>query len=114
MNPLAEIVLHYAHLPQGPWWDAAEDLVIPQRISVTTEIYGRPLSHFAHRADVIRLQILEAEGGIYLDCDTFCLRSLELLRGYPAVMGIEPNVGLCNAVILAEAGSEFIGAWLKK
>ena len=33
----------------------------------------RPLTHAAHRADVLRLQLLIAQGGIYLDLDMIVL-----------------------------------------
>jgi hypothetical protein len=62
---------HYQHLPTGPWWD----LLAPHLTLIKTEvpdgIYGRKLSHFAHKADVLRLLAMKHSGGIYLDIDIF-------------------------------------------
>jgi hypothetical protein len=114
VNRPDEIVMHYAHQPDGVWWEAAKPFLTLNRVSPPTQIYGRQITHFAHQSDILRLELLHREGGIYLDADIFCIRSLEPLRGYSAVMGMEPNQGLCNAVILAERDSEFIGRWLEQ
>lgn len=62
---------HYEHLPTGPWWD----LILPHltllKTQVPDQIYGRPLTHFAHKADVLRLLAMKHSGGIYLDIDMF-------------------------------------------
>lgn len=62
---------HYEHAPTGPWWD----LILPHltliKTQAPTEIYGRPLKHFAHQADVLRLLAMKHTGGIYLDIDMF-------------------------------------------
>lgn len=39
-----------------------------------TEIFGRKVEKLAHKADVIRLEVLRDYGGIYLDTDMFVLR----------------------------------------
>lgn len=41
------------------------------RTPAPDEIYGRKLDHFAHKADVVRLQALQYTGGIYLDIDVY-------------------------------------------
>ncbi|MBM4344031.1 MAG: hypothetical protein FJ100_11750 [Deltaproteobacteria bacterium] len=43
----------------------------------------------AARADVWRLRIVRAEGGVYLDCDAIVLRSFEPLLALPAFVGLE-------------------------
>lgn len=111
VNRPEECVLHYRYAPTGFWWEQAKPLVVLDRVLVPDSVKGRPISHFAHKADVLRLDILQAEGGIYLDADTFCIRPFNPLLVHPAVMGIEPNAGLCNAVILAERNSTFISTW---
>jgi hypothetical protein len=79
------------------------------------EIFGNPLLHAAHRADVVRLVSLLSLGGIYLDADVFVHRPFDQLLANPAVLGEErvegAIVGLCNAVILAETGAPFIEKW---
>ncbi len=36
-----------------------------------TEIHGKKIDHFAHKADVLRLLAMKYSGGIYLDIDIF-------------------------------------------
>jgi Glycosyltransferase sugar-binding region containing DXD motif len=70
--------------------------------------------HYAHRADVFRLEKLIAVGGIYLDCDVFVHRDFDDLLDNSVVLGQEgeaETVGLCNAVILAEEGAPFLRRW---
>jgi Glycosyltransferase sugar-binding region containing DXD motif len=112
VNQPDEMILHYAYEPDGIWWEAAKPLLTLNRVTPSDEIFKRRIMHFAHKADVLRLELLRIEGGIYLDMDIFCIRSFEPLRNYHLVMGVEPNAGLCNAVILAEPNSEFLETWL--
>ncbi len=87
----------------------------PIQITAPTQIFGRPLTHVAHRADVVRLQKLIEHGGIYLDADVLVQRDFDDLLDYPAVLGREGEEGLwgtANAVILAEPGAEFLKRWL--
>lgn len=109
----SEIILHYAYLPNGPWWEAARPLVNLNRVAPPQRVFGRELSHVAHKADVLRLEVLQRYGGIYLDCDTFSIRAFEPLRVHDTVLAVEPNAGLCNAVILTTPNSPFIQLWLE-
>jgi mannosyltransferase OCH1-like enzyme len=60
------------------------------------------------RADVIRLAILYVYGGIYLDLDIICLKSLDQLRSYPFVLPRTKPVGLSNDFIIAEPKHPFL------
>jgi len=64
-------VSHYEHLPRGPWWDEIVPHLTLIKTIVPDEIYGRPIRHFAHKADVLRLLAMKYSGGIYLDIDMF-------------------------------------------
>lgn len=90
-------------------------MVTVTKIDAPREVFGNPLKHPAHRADVLRLQRLLSVGGIYLDADVFVHRSFDPLLGNPTVLGEErvdgKVVGLCNAVILAEAQAPFLSRW---
>ena len=89
-------------------------MVTVEKIAAPREIFGNPLLHGAHRADVVRLTKLLGSGGIYLDADVFVHRSFDPLLGHPAVLGEEridgAVVGLCNAIILAEPALRFCNA----
>jgi hypothetical protein len=75
-------------------------------------------SGYAHASDALRLRILHARGGIYLDIDAFSLRPftrfLNPPRPHDAVLGFEGGSrwGLCNAVIAARRNSSFVARWL--
>ncbi|MCY2994491.1 MAG: glycosyltransferase, partial [Planctomycetota bacterium] len=113
LNRPERIYLHYQHECSGEWWQKARELVTLNRIEAPSEIYGRPLKHFAHRADVVRLRALLEQGGIYLDIDTLCVRPFTELRTQACVLGKQGRwYGLCNAVILSEPQGVFLSAWL--
>ncbi|HTV54946.1 MAG TPA: glycosyltransferase [Terriglobia bacterium] len=111
----ADVLFHCESEPEGPWWELTRPLVTLNRIKAPREIFENPLVHEAHRADVVRLEKLLASGGIYLDPDVFVHRSFDDLLGHATVMGEERAdgkvVGLCNAVILAEAEAPFVKRW---
>jgi Glycosyltransferase sugar-binding region containing DXD motif len=101
--------------PAGPWWELSRSLVNVETTKAPREIFGNPLVHAAHRADVVRLEKLLMSGGIYLDADVFVHDSFDGLVAHAAVLGEEHAhggvVGLCNAVVLAESGSPFLTRW---
>lgn len=110
------IHFHHHHVPTGEWWERSAPLLTLRQIELPTEISGHPLSHAAHRADVVRLRVLLREGGIYLDMDVIALRSFDELLGsaLPALgmEGKQGEHGLCNAVIVSPAGAPFLQRWL--
>jgi len=77
----------------------------------------RASRHYAHMSDMLRLQILHREGGIYLDADVYMLQPFDALRHSPCdvVMGHEggDRGGLTNAIILARPRAAFIGRWIE-
>ncbi len=109
------IYLYYEFEPSGSWWELTRPLVTPVPIAAPQEIFGNPLPHFAHRADILRLQKLIELGGIYLDADVLVHRSFDDLLDYPMVLGAEGeggSIGLGNAVMLAERNAPFLQRWL--
>jgi hypothetical protein len=114
VNAPEEITLSYSRAPGGVWWERVQPYVRPIRIEPPTTIFGRPLKHFVHQADVFRLRKLLDEGGIYLDIDTLCLRPFLPLLNREMVMARQTaeGYGLCNAVMLAQPGARFLRAWL--
>ncbi len=65
--------------------DAATHPGVLQRLIALTGQLQQP----AARADVWRLLVLWAQGGVYLDADALCLRDLAPLRSHPAFCGLE-------------------------
>ena len=119
VNKPDKIYFYYYYEPKGYWWEKIKPLLTLEKIDPPTEIFGNPVYHYAHQADIIRIQKLIEYGGIYLDIDTICLRSFQDLLDYDFVMGLQNNsddtevYGLCNAVILSKANSLFGNKWLE-
>ena len=110
-----KVLFYYEYEPSGAWWELSRELVTPVRIEAPREIFGHPLRHVAHRADVVRLQQLIEHGGIYLDADVLVQRNFDPLLDHAAVLGaegVDAEVGLANAVILAERDTPFLKRWL--
>jgi glycosyl transferase-like sugar-binding protein len=79
-------------------------------------VHRIPSTHYAHWADILRLEVLLKDGGIYLDSDVFALKSFSALQTsqLDVVLGNEGGSrnGLCNAIILARPNATFIQRWL--
>lgn len=108
--------LYYEYEPSGPWWDLTKSLIDIEKIVAPRQIFGRPLMHAAHRADIVRLQQILKHGGIYLDSDVLVVKDFQPLLAGDCVLGTEgigERSGLCNAVILARENAPFIRRWLE-
>ena len=110
------IYLYCKYEPSGMWWEMTRPYVQLVQLDPPTHICGRPLCHPAHQADVVRLQLLQQFGGIYLDIDVICVKPLTHLLHHPFVLGqqgISGAEGLCNAIILSEKDAFFARKWLE-
>ena len=118
LNDPEEMNFYYKYEPSGEYWDKAKQYLNLVKVEPPEEVFGNKLVHMAHKADIIRLQALYEQGGIYMDIDTICVKPFTDLLTHQSVMGIQGHTdnanipyGLCNAIILAEPGNEFIGCW---
>lgn len=54
------IYMHHHHPPTGPWWDACVALLGPRlimnKVDQFDHIFDRPVHHYAHKSDFVRLQ----------------------------------------------------------
>lgn len=108
------IVFWYEHEPTGKWWRASKRHLTLRKIAAPVEVFGRPLLHSAHQADVVRLEALIAEGGAYIDSDVWSLRSFAGIDHVGWWMGLQGSrYGLCNATMGGTAGSPFAARWLE-
>ena len=106
--------VYYEYEPKGAWWEQTRKFVEPIKVRAPREVFGNPLQHVAHRADVVRLETLIRQGGIYLDTDVLVHRNFDVLLDHSVVLGEEgfdAQIGLGNAVILAEPGAAFLRRW---
>ncbi len=118
INKDYEIVVHYYHEPQSnEWWEKTKSIAKMVKLEdPPTIISGKKITEYAHANDLLRIEILIAEGGIYLDIDTICIRPFDPFLSNPkgCVMGLEAGggyIGLCNAVIIARKNPLFLRLW---
>ena len=84
-------------------------------LQVPTEIFGQKLNEkwrFYHGSDICRIRILMEYGGIYLDNDSFVIRSLNKYRKFECVVNWDENQSIGNQVIIAHKNSRFLQLWL--
>lgn len=108
------INIYYDEEPSGKHWKSIKHLVNEVKINPPTEIFGKPVKHLAHKSDVIRLQVLLEEGGIYCDTDTIFVKPYEFFQECNLVLGEQGEngtEGICPAVIMSEPDSKFIKEW---
>lgn len=101
--------------PEGIYWEKTKPMVETVYIHPPDEIFGKPITQQAHKSDVIRLQVLIEQGGIYVDTDTIFVKPFTPLLNNKFVLGqqnINGSEGLCPAVILSEPNSIFGQNWL--
>lgn len=114
VNKPDHIYFHYKYEPHGPYWDQVKPYLTLKQVTPPETIFERKVIPYAHKADIVRLEILNEVGGIYLDMDTMCLRPVGQLMAYEFVMGLQGNdYGLCNAIMLAQPKTEFGKQWYK-
>jgi hypothetical protein len=109
--------LYYEYEPQGVWWERTRTILTPVKIRAPREIFGNTLRHVAHRSDIVRLEVLLKQGGIYLDADVFVHSDFDHLLDHSVVLGQEGSdarIGLCNAIIAAEPGAQFLKRWYEE
>ncbi|MCJ1282110.1 hypothetical protein MMC26_001433 [Xylographa opegraphella] len=113
-----QVKLHYASLDQSSeWFLKLKDNVTLVYHDPDRGVLGKTWGwQAAHRADLLRLQILSEEGGIYMDLDVFAIQSLDTILSCQKdiIMGHEGGnrAGLANAVIVSRRGSTFVDRWI--
>ena len=107
------IILWHDVIPNGKWWN-----YIRRKINITliyrqapSSIFGRPVDEPAHKADITRLEVLHAYGGIYMDTDMVILRPLKPLLHYTLTLGYATPQNLGNGFIIAAKEAPFIKLW---
>ncbi len=116
-NPGWKAYYYTMHEPEGPNWDSIKGRVEIILLKDFTHFGNAKLHHYAHKADIIRLLVLNHVGGAYLDIDSITQRSFEDLREHDFVMGVQAagpdsSSGLCNAIMFGQAGAAFSTRWL--
>lgn len=111
------VILWYSQAPKNNrWWTDIAQRVELRQVDPPAEFVGVPLASYQYKADVLRLQILQEHGGIYLDIDVISLKPFGDLLRHECVLGIEDAgaTSVSNAVILTQPGHPFISEWLRQ
>ena len=58
-NPDFETHFWFSHQPSNYFFDDLEESMVLHPILAPKEIFGRPIPHFAHQTDLLRLQVLQ-------------------------------------------------------
>ena len=98
----------------NPNWYMVKDLFEVRPVEMPTEIGGVPLEHIQYKADVLRLQIMQKLGGIYLDTDSLLLKPLTPFVGREMVLARESPDSLAMSPIIAQPNADFINVWLQR
>lgn len=110
------IVVHYDVSGNGEHWDAAYALpgIEWEQETFITTINGLAVTDQRIICDLLRLKILDAEGGFFCDLDFVFLKSFEPLRHHEAVIGTQCKAKqkLGCALMGAVPGSAFIRAYI--
>lgn len=104
----------------GPYWNVVkseiqENVQIMYRLK-PLKVFGKPLSEDwlnFHAGDVARLQILMEYGGIFLDNDSYIVKSLDKFRNFEMTLGWQDEGNLSNQVIIANKNARFLKLWLE-
>ena len=130
VNKPNRVMFHCQDEPWGEYWDRIrpELTILPVKPDpfVSSFRYNNPemeCLRYAHLADVARLEIMVAHGGVYADMDTLFVSRLPASffeRSF--IMSLEPadwsaavreaGGSLCNAWMMGEPGALFAREWL--
>lgn len=140
VNKPDKIYFVCAYEPEGDYFERSKKYIEIVKVKPPDSVFGNTLNHYAHKADVIRMERMIEYGGIYLDLDVICDKPLapflskNKLQIAPAYhyWQYEPQTplrkllyhlwihrpqkkrilrGLCNAVLIAPPEDKFLKRW---
>ncbi|XP_029823447.3 uncharacterized protein LOC115309341 [Ixodes scapularis] len=110
------LMIHCDHcnaIVESPLWYLIEGVPTLQ-LELTerpTEVFGIPFSCVQHAADVARALILMNYGGIYLDSDSYLVKSLNPYRSYEMSIGWPPGENVGIQVLVAHKDARYLRLW---
>jgi hypothetical protein len=101
----------------GPHWEKLKKtpglIMEIHRFKMPVEIFGQKLGHVWHAGDIARIRILMQYGGIFLDNDTYLVRTVDCFRKYEMVVGRDENGYIGTQILLANKDARFLCLWLE-
>ncbi|CAH1795680.1 unnamed protein product [Owenia fusiformis] len=108
------IYLHGNVLPTGNWWETVRNNVtniVHVYHDERPTIYGNKVRYKEHMADILRLEILQEYGGVYIDTDVIAIQSYEPLLKYDVTLPRDSEDQLANGIIFAKPHAPFLKIW---
>ena len=121
---------YYSYEPVGFYWELIKDKLILIKIPANRvySINNIVVHKYAHKADILRMELLQKYGGVYVDIDTISYKSITHLFEYDFMIGIQERNWthptnlynkpikylLCNAIMAGKPGNKFITNWMGK
>lgn len=95
-------------------WSDIKDLVSVVPTGIPSAFRGVEIKHPQYAADVMRLQILIAHGGIYMDTDMLLLKPLHEHMEDRLVLSWENpgQTSISNALMMSPTNNKFLREWL--
>lgn len=107
---------------RGELWDKLlvipgfADIVEIVHVDLPSEIFGQPMDNgyrVWHAGDITRIRILMKYGGIFLDNDSYQVKSLDGFRHFEMAIGWDDDQFLGTQVIVAHPDARFLNEWLE-
>ncbi|XP_002400253.3 uncharacterized protein LOC8043598 [Ixodes scapularis] len=98
---------------KGPHWPLVSDIpgLSLKLLRRPRYIFGKTLSSVYHASDIARLRVLRQYGGIFLDGDSYLVKSLDSFRHYEMTLGWYPGQSLGTQVLVAHRNARFLKFW---
>lgn len=110
------------------WWEKAKDYVTIIKITIPCYINKQGVHFKQHQADIMRINILNKIGGVYMDLDVLSQFPIDGTIKKPkyenngpenmydahTVIARETDNKLCNCVIVARKDNIFLKEWIKQ
>nr|XP_018902535.1 PREDICTED: uncharacterized protein LOC109034058 isoform X2 [Bemisia tabaci] len=105
----------------GPYWERLLKLkefserVVLRQIEMPKEIFNQTIREdyrIFHGGDIARIQVLMQFGGIFLDNDSYVVKSLDFFRHFEMAIGWDEEQFLGTQIIVAHREARFLDLWL--
>lgn len=107
-----QIIIWTNDPPKGNiWWDKASYYCEIRSVNAPDFINGTPINYVQYQSDVLRLEILIAHGGVFMDSDMLLLKPIDDLMGEPLTLFEESPSSIANGLIFAAPNSPFLRHW---
>lgn len=97
----------------SPFWKHIKDIprLSLRYVEYPKKIFGKEFSSVQHASDTVRIKVLQKYGGIYLDSDSYLVKSLDQYRRYNLSIGWPPGENVGTQVIVAHKDAEYLRLW---